>query len=69
MEIEIEVVGKGNVKAILDERNSYTARMIYDNLPLEGEANIWLHEIYFDVPIVIDYENPSSKAEKGDLSY
>jgi hypothetical protein len=69
MEIEIEVVGKGKVKAILDEKNPYTARMIYDNLPLEGEANIWLHEIYFDVPIVIDYENPSSKAEKGDLSY
>ena len=26
-------------------------------------------EIYFDVPIVLDYENPSSKSKKGDLSY
>ncbi len=69
MEIEIKVVGKGRVKAILDERNPNTARMIYDNLPFEGEANIWLDEIYFDVPIILDYENPSSKAEKGDLSY
>ncbi len=69
MEIEIEVVGKGKTKAILDERNPNTARIIYENLPLEGEANIWLDEIYFDVPMKLDYENPSSTAKKGDLSY
>jgi uncharacterized protein len=69
MEIEIEVIGKGKVKAILDNRNPYTARMIYENLPLEGEANLWLHEIYFDVPLKLDYENPSSTTEKGDISY
>ena len=69
MEIEIEVVGKGKLKGVLDERNPNTANIIYNNLPLEGEANIWLEEIYFDVPVVLDYENPSSKSEKGDLSY
>ena len=42
MEIEIEVIGKGKVKAILDDRNPDTARMIYENLPIEGEANLWL---------------------------
>jgi uncharacterized protein len=69
MEIEIEVVGKGKVNAILDDRNPYTARIIHENLPLEGEANIWLDEVYFDIPLVLDYENPSSKTEKGDISY
>ena len=69
MEIEIEVVGKGKIKAVLDERNPYTASEIYNNLPLEGEANVWLDEVYFDVPVILDYENPSSKSEKGDLSY
>ena len=69
MEIEIEIVGKGKVKAILDNRNPNTARMIYENLPLEGEANLWLQEIYFDVPLKLNYENPSSTTEKGDLSY
>jgi uncharacterized protein len=69
MEIEIEIVGKGKTTAILDKRNPYTATMIYENLPIEGEANIWLDEVYFDVPLKIDYENPSSTAEKGDLSY
>ncbi len=69
MEIEIEIIGKGKLNAILDERNPKTARMIYENLPLEGEANIWLEEIYFDVPLKLEYENPSSKTKKGDLSY
>ncbi len=46
-----------------------TARIIYDNLPLEGEANIWLEEIYFDVPLKLDYENPPQQLTKGDLSY
>lgn len=69
MEIEIEVIGKGKFKAILDDRNPETARMIYENLPIEGEANIWLEEIYFDVPLKLEYENPSSTTTKGDLSY
>jgi len=69
MEIEIEIIGKGNLNAILDERNPKTARMIYENLPLEGEANIWLEEIYFDIPLKLEYENPSSTTTKGDLSY
>ena len=69
MDIEIEVIGKGKTKAILDERNPKTAQIIYENLPLEGEANIWLEEIYFDVPLKLDYENPSSTTKKGDISY
>jgi uncharacterized protein len=69
MEIEIEVVGKGKAKAVLDDRNPITAAAIYNNLPLEGEANLWLEEVYFDVPIKIDYENPSSMTKKGDISY
>jgi len=69
MEIEIEIIGKGNLNAIFDERNPKTARMIYENLPLEGEANIWLEEIYFDIPLKLEYENPSSTTTKGDLSY
>ena len=54
MEIEIEVVGKGKAKAVLDDRNPITAAAIYNNLPLEGEANLWLEEVYFDVPIKIE---------------
>jgi uncharacterized protein len=69
LDIEIEVIGKGKINAILDERNPKTAQIIYENLPLEGEANIWLEEIYFDVPLKLDYENQSSSTTKGDISY
>lgn len=69
MEIEIEVVGKGVVKALLDDRNPETAIKIYNILPLEGEALEWQEEVYFTIPMVTEYENPSSTSENGDLSY
>ena len=69
MKIEIEVVGKGNAVAELDDRNPNTAQKIYEGLNLEGDANIWLEEVYFQIHLNLDYENSSSTAEKGDISY
>ncbi|MDP3066521.1 MAG: cyclophilin-like fold protein [Methanobacteriaceae archaeon] len=69
MKIEIEVVGKGVAKAVLDHRNPETADKIYDILPLEGEAIKWQEEVYLTIPMVSAYENPSPSSEKGDLSY
>jgi uncharacterized protein len=69
MKIEIELEGKGKAVAELDNRNPKTAREFYDNLPIEGRALLWLEEIYFDIPLTMDYENPSKSAEIGDISY
>lgn len=69
MRIEIEVVGKGTASAKLDERNPDTAGAIYKSLPIEGKANIYLEEVYFEIPLKLEYENPSSSAKKGDISY
>ncbi|NYT18545.1 MAG: hypothetical protein GKB98_02915 [Methanobacteriales archaeon] len=69
MELEIEVAGKGVAKAILDDRNLNTAAKIYGILPIEGEALDWQEEVYFTIPLVAEYENPSSTSESGDLSY
>jgi hypothetical protein len=69
MKIEIEVVGKGKALAELDDRNPQTSEEIYENLPLEGNAQVWLEETYFQIPVNINYENPSSTSVKGDLSY
>jgi hypothetical protein len=69
MKLEIEVVGKGKATAELDDRNSETSKEIYQHLPLEGIAQVWLEETYFQIPINMDYENPSSTSMKGDLSY
>lgn len=69
MKISIEVQGKGTAEAVLDERNPSTAQMFYENLPIYGEANTWLEEVYFQVPITTKYENPSKTTVKGDISY
>jgi hypothetical protein len=69
MKIEIEVIGKGKAEGVLDNRNPTTAQQIFNNLPFEGEANIWLEEVYFDAPFKEEYENPSTSTSKGDISY
>jgi hypothetical protein len=69
LKIEIEVEGKGKAIAELDDRNPQSAQAIYDNLPLENKALLWLEEIYFDIPVTLEEENPSKLAEIGDISY
>jgi hypothetical protein len=69
MELEIEIQKKGKLKAILDNRNPKTAQVFYENLPMEGEAQLWQEEIFFPIPLKEDYENPSPSSDKGDISY
>lgn len=69
MEIEIEVVGKGKAIGKLDDRNPETARSIFEELPIEGNGNIYFEEVYFTIPVALEYENPSGKSKRGDISY
>ncbi len=67
--IEIEIMGKGKALAKLDERNPKTREAFFDALPIEGIANLWGEEVYFDVPLQMDNENPSPTAVAGDVCY
>ena len=69
MEIEIEVVGKGVARQFWMIGTRRLLLKIYNILPLEGEALEWQDEVYFTIPLVSGYENPSSSSESGDLSY
>ncbi len=69
MEIEIEIAGRGKARARIDDRNPVTAKAIFEKLSINGEVNLWNEEVYFEVPLKLDYENPSEKSERGDLSY
>jgi hypothetical protein len=69
MEIEIEVMGKGKAIGKLDDRNPKTARLIFEELPIEGNVNIYFEEVYFTIPIESEYENPSGTSKCGDISY
>jgi hypothetical protein len=65
--IKIET-GQIRMDAVLND--SSTAEIIYNALPLEGRANIWGDEIYFDIPISLGQE-PDARAEVeiGEIAY
>ncbi|MHC1635201.1 MAG: cyclophilin-like fold protein [Candidatus Methanospirareceae archaeon] len=69
MNIEVEVTGRGKAIVELDDRNPMIAKKIYESLPIEGKANIWKEEVYFEIPLKLSDENTSPTAEKGDVSY
>ena len=64
------VVSSGNVSLLAELTNSPTARQIWEALPIEGRANTWGDEVYFDVPVVADQE-PDARADVavGELGY
>ena len=67
--IEIEIEGKGKALAKLDERNPGIREALFQALPLEGIASLWGEEVYFDVPLQMQNENPSPTASAGDVCY
>lgn len=64
----IEGIGKAEGE-IIRLRSPRTADAILRGLPIEGMSALWKEEVYFDIPIKMGNEKPSSKVEKGDLAY
>ncbi len=53
-----------------DLKNTPTARKILAILPIEGSANVWGEEIYFDIPLQTELEpDAREEVEIGDLGY
>jgi hypothetical protein len=67
--IAIDIVGKGEAVAELDDRNPRIAEQLLQKLPITGRANLWGDEVYFEVPLELDNENASPTASIGDISY
>lgn len=66
MQIKIKT-DKFEFKAILEE--SETAKAIYEALPFKCKGFRWGGEIYFSIPIHVEYENPKEIVKKGDLAF
>lgn len=58
---------KFEFKAVLDE--SETAKAIYESLPFKAKGFRWGGEIYFSIPVHLDYENAKEIVSKGDLGF
>lgn len=65
--IMIEV---GNLVVLAELENTPTAQKIREILPIEGSANVWGEEIYFDIPLQAGLEADAREdVEVGDLGY
>ncbi len=63
-------ISAGNVSLAAELNNTQTARRIWNALPIEGAANTWGEEIYFEIPLKRDAEpNARADVEVGELAY
>jgi len=64
------LVGDEEFDATLDEQKApETVRRILEALPIEGRANTWGEEIYFQIPVSMGEENAVETVSVGDLGY
>jgi hypothetical protein len=64
------VIVAGSVSMQAELNDGSTARQIWDALPIEGAANTWGDEIYFEIPVRVGPE-PDARAQVkvGELGY
>lgn len=58
-----------NQKFEAELNDSQTASNIFKILPIEAEGNFWGEEIYFEIPLNMENENPTEDVKVGDLAY
>jgi hypothetical protein len=69
MSREITII-VNSVEIPAELNDSATAEIIWNQLPIEGNANTWGEEIYFSIPIKTDLERGArDKMERGELGY
>jgi len=60
----------GNVTLTAELNDSPTAQQIWRALPIEGKANRWGDEIYFEIPVKAGQEpDAREQVEVGELGY
>jgi len=67
--IRISCSGFSVEAELLENERPNTCRRIWNALPLEGEAEIWKEEVYFEIPVEIPPENQTPRTSAGDVAY
>lgn len=64
------IISAGDVSLTAELNDSPTAQQVWDALPIEGAANLWGDEIYFEIPVAAE-QAPDARAEVevGELGY
>jgi hypothetical protein len=63
------MIKSSSVKAKAELDDSKTADAIWKALPINGIANLWGDEIYFEIPVELKLENGKELVSAGDLGY
>jgi len=62
-------ISAGSVHCTATLLPNRTARAIWNALPIDGRANRWGDEIYFEIPVDLAEENGQEEVAVGDLAY
>lgn len=64
------IISAGDVSLTAELNDSPTAQQVWEALPIEGTANVWGDEIYFEIPVAAE-QAPDARAEVevGELGY
>ena len=62
-------ISAGSVTCTASLSPNRTARAIWNALPIEGRANRWGDEIYFEIPVDLAEDDGREEVELGDLAY
>jgi hypothetical protein len=64
------LISAGDLSLAAELNDGPTAQKVWEALPLEGRANVWGDEIYFEIPVKAGAE-PDARAEVevGELGY
>lgn len=53
----------------IEKINPKTVKAVEEALPINGIANRWGDEIYFEIPVSLKEENSQQEVEIGDIAY
>src|SRR3954454_5887860 len=59
----------GSVTCTAKLEPNRTAWAIWNALPIEGHANVWGDEIYFEIPVDLAEDEAHAEVAVGDLAY
>ena len=66
----IITISSGTLSLEAELNQSPTAQAVIKNLPVEGWANVWGEEIYFEIPVALEQESDAREVlEVGELGY
>jgi len=64
------VIEAGSVRMEAELNDSSTAQQVWEALPIEGSANLWGDEIYFEIPVeAAQAADARALVEVGTLGY